>query len=456
MTELNPDNKLKTTTNNWLQLIGNHRLISSLTIPGTHDTMTYSMNYPNIGNQCQNISLPEQLERGIRFIDIRLRYDTNNGLLKACHANWDCTMYFPDIVKMCKDFLDLYPSECIIMSIKNESGDWGDQFVDSIYTTAIEDQQHWHYGDTIPTLGEVRGKIVLFRRYKEENSSHQAKANIGINLTDWPDNMPFQRPEPPTHPTKIKYTIQDEYKAYSGFNVLRKFNDYMKPTLEQAINNTDMDRLYINFASGTGMSPPYVVANYTLELLLNYLKDSNAKWGRYGIIPMDFPEKDYGGNVIQILIESNFIDELASGDQYVIHSKTNQHFVFDIFENHYEDNTPVNINQFNGGHNQKWLFEKTEDNSFFIKSYNSPDKTLISKNNSTNAFNPTVIFTFDMTDNQKWIINKSSNKFFQFKMKTSEMALDIAYGKIKNSNPICIYNYTTTDEAELFQLSFTF
>ena len=46
----------------------------SLTIPGTHDTLA------RFGGDlaiCQSLSLPEQLEAGVRFLDVRARHLKN-------------------------------------------------------------------------------------------------------------------------------------------------------------------------------------------------------------------------------------------------------------------------------------------------------------------------------------------------------------------------------------------
>jgi 1-phosphatidylinositol phosphodiesterase len=357
----------RTTTENWMQLIDPTRLISSLTIPGTHDTMTYDLKNGWIGvgfAECQDISLSEQLEKGIRFIDIRLRYDENeDGQLRACHGKFDCYIFFPQIVQICKDFLTKNPTECILMSIKNESGDWGDHFSQTIYNTVTEDALHWYYGHEIPKLADAKGKIVLLRRYKEENPSFQSIADIGLNLTNWPDDSSFIRPDS-GNPCTVKYSVQDVYKT----NVVRtyKFNHDVKPMLDKAIEDTDMGRLYLNFTSCTGPATPFEMASYTLEYLMDYLNDANVKFGRYGIIPMDFPQKDYNGEIINKLISMNFVDNLSSHDDYVIHSKINSHYVLDVKWLGHDNGTPVILNQFNRGDNQIWKLEVNANNNAFI------------------------------------------------------------------------------------------
>jgi hypothetical protein len=444
-----------TTTKNWMRLIGEERFISFITIPGTHDTMTYNLKYPNDWTQCQSISLTEQLERGIRFIDIRLRYDDSNGLLKACHGIFDCEDYFPDIVQMCKNFLSENPSETILMSIKNESGDWGDHFCDIVYNTVSQDSTHWYYEQTIPKLFKARGKIVLLRRYNKENADHVVP-DIGINVSDWPNNTTFRMPNP-DHLTDLKYTVQDEYQSYWGANIENKFNKFMKPVLDEAINDSDMERFYINFASGTGLSPPYVVANYTLELLMDYLKNDNVKFGRYGIIPMDFPQKDYNGNIIEALIQSNFVDRPAIGDLYVIHSKINPHYVLDVKGLGHDNGTPVILNQFNRGDNQTWKLD-ADSRGLYLIARHAPDKVLTNKDNLLHNFNPLVINERNNSSGQFWnLLELTGTGTVQLKLNSNrDMGVDIAYAKIQDGTPICLYSSSTDDLAQLFQLSIVF
>jgi 1-phosphatidylinositol phosphodiesterase len=79
-----------------------------LTIPGTHDTGTWNLSNqaaPAI-SKCQEWTLEEQLDHGIRFIDIRLVPELNDGQndLKLYHGanpdfSADCEVWFSEIVQ---------------------------------------------------------------------------------------------------------------------------------------------------------------------------------------------------------------------------------------------------------------------------------------------------------------------------------------------------------------------
>jgi hypothetical protein len=64
---------------NWMKYVQNPETtkLSALTIPGTHDTGTFSCE-PGSSPRCQEMPLAMQFGAGIRFIDIRLAPATNN------------------------------------------------------------------------------------------------------------------------------------------------------------------------------------------------------------------------------------------------------------------------------------------------------------------------------------------------------------------------------------------
>src|ERR1700761_2466731 len=119
-------------------------------------------------SQCQSLSTPllKQLQSGIRVIDIRLAIIDGN--LIAYHGISNQRTPFPTILSDLHRFLKEHPSETIIVSIKqedrgpvtfntlvardmgNSEGGWGMWFLDE---------------GRIPSLGEVRGKCVMFSRF---------------------------------------------------------------------------------------------------------------------------------------------------------------------------------------------------------------------------------------------------------------------------------------------------
>lgn len=287
---------------NWMRFIDGETLLSSLTIPGTHDTGTWKLGgfY-----KCQSIDLNSQLQAGIRFLDIRLKPSGKNDALQVWHGgDGNAKLEFTtDIVATCQAFLYGNPSETIIMSIKDESKTYmrEEAFHNRLWADMASYGGLFYTEDRIPELAEVRGKIVFFRR----NWAPLSPYPIGINAygKSWPDNSTTRW----TNSANISFTVQDEYKTYSRVALSRKFERYVKPVLEEAGNDPISNgRLYINFTSGTGDFYPETLSKKTNQLLIDYL-EKNAQT-RFGIIPMDFPEN--AQYLISRLIECNYKDPL--------------------------------------------------------------------------------------------------------------------------------------------------
>ena len=64
---------------NWMRAVPDHINISELSIPGTHDSCARHNGHSLGFAKCQDLGLREQLDKGIRFIDIRVKR-TKKGL----------------------------------------------------------------------------------------------------------------------------------------------------------------------------------------------------------------------------------------------------------------------------------------------------------------------------------------------------------------------------------------
>lgn len=115
----------------WMARIPDDAYLSSLSIPGTHDTMTFDL-VTNDVFQCQNHDLKTQLAAGLRYFDIRgrllvdasvtsfqegRRADPKIGIF---HGHVPTGYMFEDVLQTMFSFLDAHPSEGIIMRVKQE------------------------------------------------------------------------------------------------------------------------------------------------------------------------------------------------------------------------------------------------------------------------------------------------------------------------------------------------
>lgn len=135
--------------------------LSEVTMPGTHNTMAI---YGGVYAECQTWSLASQLRAGIRFLDIRLRHVKGN--LTLHHGVSYQRGHFGHVLEGVVDFLREYPSETVLMRIKEEFSETNDIYgavVDYIHRYADWDLL-WH-SRLVPTMAEARGKIIVLQQF---------------------------------------------------------------------------------------------------------------------------------------------------------------------------------------------------------------------------------------------------------------------------------------------------
>ena len=224
----------------WMKGKNDLTLLRTLNIPGTHNTMAlYSL--ANVAGKCQTLSLTDQLNIGVRFLDIRLKREGDN--LKAVHGSIDQRRDFADIAKDIDSFLNNHPSEGILVSIKDEDGDKDPVKFENTLKSFINEK--WYTGNVLPaTLGSIRGKAILLSRFHNPT--------IGVNCHNgWLNSTSF------TLPNDIY--VQDAYKV----------NDIEeKKTTITACFNEAGHALKINFLSGYKPSsfPPSYAPSVAKEI----------------------------------------------------------------------------------------------------------------------------------------------------------------------------------------------
>ncbi|KAI6164266.1 PLC-like phosphodiesterase [Pisolithus thermaeus] len=158
--------------------------LSSLMLPGTHETMAL---YGWPISQCQSVTLGAQLNSGIRVIDIRLAINGNR--LISFHGIVSQYTAFSDVLHQLHAFLTA-PSTCsetVVVSIKQEDDDTRrfPQLVREEIMKSPGGLDMWYLEDRIPNLGEVRGKAVMFSRFGGDGWTGGA---VGIHPPVWPDS----------------------------------------------------------------------------------------------------------------------------------------------------------------------------------------------------------------------------------------------------------------------------
>lgn len=293
----------------WMKNVPDNTLISSLTIPGTHDSGTkkagtgYSM--------CQHFTIEEQLYAGIRFFDVRLNED-----LELCHADDGCEVYFDQVLTWMNNFLDSHPTEMLIMRVKQEKGSISGRLRD-FFNDHSDLVKYVSRKETLPSkLGDARKSIVMLREFPrpEENKEW------GVDITSgWPHDCAGTL----TTPKNEKIYIEDRY--YSTSEAIHDTNEkqrLVREGMEDANANTSIYHLIFTSIATRAVTGPYDYAwggntcdNPMNPWLSNHL-DGLLKSRPYhgGIVIMDFYSRNGNDNdweLVPKLINLNFTTDVV-------------------------------------------------------------------------------------------------------------------------------------------------
>ncbi len=294
----------------WQNLIPGTVPISLINLPGTHDSSTQFVSL-SLFSRCQDTSIRQQLENGIRFFDIRL--ELREDVFYAVHGIANCRtlkrkksplLHFRDIFDNIRNFLDEYPSEAIIVAIKMERGTNADEFFPAFYEQFVEqNSSRWFLENRIPVLDECRGKMVLLRRCVTGKSRYTFdENNSGLNFANSFDSplssdkcpLPGLVDDLGSKLPQYSVVIQDSFML----NPVKKWKNAVKPALDHFTPASST--IVIHYLSTAGMpfiprlNSQYVNSKFNVYPLLNR--------NNYGWICSDFPAKDQIAKVIQ----SNF------------------------------------------------------------------------------------------------------------------------------------------------------
>ena len=266
----------------WMSRISDEMRLSSLTIPGTHNSA--ALREPLAGTaRCQSLTLSEQLAAGVRFFDLRCCHQQDE--FHIYHGPISQNLSFEAVLQTMRSFLRKHPRESLIVSIKQEHRPQGNSrsFSETLQAYIEQQPQAWYREAAIPRLGDVRGKMVLLSRF-------QAAGPLGIPATDWGHDG---RHEGTTLFVQDRFEIPD---AETKWKIIRR-------ALEDSLKESNRDRLHLHFTSGYRSGPlgmPNITAISTPinQRLNNYLK--KAPHRRHGCLVLDFITPDLAQAIYQL------------------------------------------------------------------------------------------------------------------------------------------------------------
>lgn len=295
--------RISSHSRNWMSVLSNYLPLSAIAIPGSHDSGAKLIPSAVIA-RCQSLSIPAQLEAGARFLDIRLCYKNDDFFL--VHGRNPClteekrpsAIRFESFCAELSKFLKENPTETVLVSIKQDSG-VKQGFAEALYEKYLS-HLGWFMENRIPTLGEVRGKAVLLRRFEEGNYP-LTDENGGLNLSPslWKDHgsktetgyVKFGIKSLEGKPDAGTLCLQDCY----GLAPKAKWHRAFQPLMDRGICEGEM---MMNFLSCTGMKSPTAAA-----VILNhkFMENQSPMLSSGGIYIFDFldaplAEKVYSAN----------------------------------------------------------------------------------------------------------------------------------------------------------------
>ncbi|AIN19247.1 phosphatidylinositol-specific phospholipase C, X domain protein [Yersinia rochesterensis] len=278
---------------NWMSRLSDSQLLSQISIPGTHDSASFRSNVLGAGfTQTQTWNIREQLEHGIRFLDARCRLI--NNVFTMHHGAVFLKQQFGDFLTTCIDFIKRNPTEFIILSVKQEhttekSTKGFNEIMQERYINPHN--KLFYLQNKIPSIGDVRGKIVLLRRYSGDK--------VGINASRWKDDATFEIKN-----KGFNIYVQDNYDGYTALSLhfKRKFIDIL---LKDAQKKRAQD-IYINFTSISGLLTPYSGAqgHHLIDGMNIWFCKQYREKQIMGIIVADFVDVQDGA-IIKTVVNSN-------------------------------------------------------------------------------------------------------------------------------------------------------
>ncbi|MEU2832791.1 phosphatidylinositol-specific phospholipase C [Streptomyces lavendulae] len=254
----------------WMAGLADSTPLQRMTIPGTHDS---GATKGGLYVACQNTSIAQQLDSGIRFLDVRCR--VTGGSFAIHHAAFFQDLMFGDVLVACWNFLAAHPSETVLMRVKQEYSEESDATFRAVFDDYL-DHRGWRplfrIADTLPvSLGQARGKVVLLAD------------NGGLPGLRYADGNVFD--------------VQDDYNTEPFAKRGRIENQFRKAVQQPG-------KLFVNYVSTAAYMPPRWNSD-RLNPQVHSFVDGGELAGRtgLGIVPMDFPNTRSG--LVESLIRHN-------------------------------------------------------------------------------------------------------------------------------------------------------
>jgi len=279
----------------WMWNLSDDALVSSLSIPGTHDSASYHCKAPlSTMAVTQKWNIDRQLRGGVRYFDLRV--GLHKGELVFFHGSWQVAEE-TNLETTCNEFVQFltqHPTEIIFAQIRLEHGGNEPEFGKLIYKIINQAPGYWDCDNGIngKKVRDYRKKIKLLCRF---NPPPGAQPGPGVCVNGWPDKAK------PGFFAGDEYILQDQYMATRGDKCR-----FVRECLQLAKDNPK--KFCLNFVSGIYPRTPAEfhateglekAAEYGNKRALKYLVEEHT--GSTGVMLFDYIHED----IVQAVIDKN-------------------------------------------------------------------------------------------------------------------------------------------------------
>lgn len=276
----------------WMAGIDGEKPLSAITLPGAHDSCAWNSDFGYF-SQCQSSDTAMQLMMGIRYLDIRISLDSRREALIMTHGVAVCreggrplgrVLTLDQVLKDCYAFLEEHPGETVVFCVKPE--DDQAKCRELLLNSIGEKPELWYLENRIPTLEEVRGRLVLASRFAENpeqmglilqwrDMGDRYVQNDGEEIRD-----PFYAG--PVNEASMLY-VQDLYCYETEEKWNAVYYGFTKKAAEVNLEN----HIMLQFLSTKGSGALGHPAKYADRLNARLL-EQNMPAGSYGWVILDF------------------------------------------------------------------------------------------------------------------------------------------------------------------------
>ena len=286
-----------TAQNGWMKDLSDNRLVTDLSLPGTHDAATaegwvgLAELIGEAAAKAQDLTIKEQWAVGVRAFDLRPQLD--GDVLRCMHGISGTKLLVGDFFARLRDLLAASPSEFAIVACKvdSESEKWANMFTSLLHSDSL--QSLFVPFNPRMTVGDVRGKILLLSRNKYDDTP------VGGFVNGWSSSKDFADQQGGTitgsNGKSCPLWMQDYYEP----NKDREGKETAIRLMLDAAMSRNLDAAQpawvMNYTAGntqTFLSDGYREnAEYANQLVIDYLADETHK-GSTGMVMMDFAGVD--------------------------------------------------------------------------------------------------------------------------------------------------------------------